>query len=191
MEKSKVRHQFLSAELSQLLSLETNLETMLTVSMYKLNQSMDSERLSIFLIDRFKQQLTSFSSLDLAKQEIQMSLSSGVAGWVFVNREAAIINDAYKDDRFYRGVDDMTGFRTRNLICTPLIDDKRNCWGTLQSLNKNRGDFTLEDLDLLSMTARLLAGTIYKNRCCDNVLMKNIKYRKLASRLSKRLAMAQ
>ena len=191
MGNSKVRHQRLSAELSQLLSLETNFETMLAVSMYKLNQSMDSERSSIFLFDQLKQQLTSFSSLDLAKQEIHMSLSSGVAGWVFLNREAAIINDAYMDDRFYRGVDDMTGFRTRNLICTPLIDDKGNCWGTLQSLNKNSGNFTLEDLDLLSMTARLLADTINKNRCYNDVLMKNIIYGKLANSLSTRLAMTR
>jgi hypothetical protein len=76
---------------------------------------MGAERSSIFLLDPLKQQLTSYSSLDLAKQEIRMSKSTGVAGWVLEHRMPAVINDAYNDSRFFRGVDDMTGFPDRAL----------------------------------------------------------------------------
>lgn len=55
------------------------------------------------------------------------------AGWVFVNRKSTIVNDAYADSRFHKEVDEMTDFKTRNLVCTPLLDANDNCLGTLQS----------------------------------------------------------
>ena len=163
MENSTNRSNHLAAELSQIFDLESYIDTMLAVSMYKLNQFMNSERSSIFIFDPLKNQLTSFSSLDLAKQEIRMSQSFGIAGWVFENRKPAIVNDAYNDSRFYRGVDDLTGFRTRNLICTPLIDDKAFCLGTIQSINKRSGKFTTDDLELLDLTARLVTDAINRS----------------------------
>ena len=188
MEKSKARPHQLIMELTQLLNLKSDMDTILSVSMYKLNQYTDSERSSIFLFDPLKQQLISYSSLDLEKQEIRMSKSSGVAGWVFENRMPAVINDAYADSRFYRGVDFITGFRTYNLICTPLIDDKENCLGTIQSLNKKNGDFTLDDLKLLDLTARLVAVTINKSRRYDEMLNRNIACGKSITRLYTKLA---
>ena len=170
MENSTNRSNHLEAELSQLFDLESVIDTMLAVSMYKLNQFMNSERSSIFIFDPLKNQLTSFSSLDLAKQEIRMSQSIGVAGWVFEHRKPAIVNDAYNDSRFYRGVDDLTGFRTRNLICTPLIDDKAFCLGTVQSINKKSGNFTTDDLELLDLTARLVTDAINRSgRYTENI----------------------
>ena len=188
MEKRRMRPHRLATELTQLFNLETSLDTVLAVSMYKLNQYMDSERSSIFGFDPLNKQLTSYSSLDLAKQEIRMSNTTGVAGWVFEHRMPAVINDAYDDSRFYRGVDDMTGFLTRNLICTPLIGDKGKCLGTIQSLNKKSGDFTTNDLELLDMTARLVAVAIKKNRSYDEMLITNITCGKLGNRLSTLLA---
>ena len=173
MENSTNRSNHLAAELSQLFDLESYIDTMLTVSMYKLNEFMNSERSSIFIFDPSKKQLTSFSSLDLAKQEIRMSQSFGVAGWVFEHRKPAIVNDAYNDSRFYRGVDNLTGFRTRNLICTPLIDDKAFCLGTIQSINKKSGNFTSDDLDLLDLTARLVADAINRSGRYSENLTRN------------------
>lgn len=122
MKESMTRSFRLSKELSQLFDLEGNIEMMLSVSMYHLNQFMESERSSIFLFQHVNQQLTVFSSLDLKKNEIRIPKSCGVAGWVFVNRKPAVVNNAYEDSRFYREVDEKTGFHTRNLVCTPLLD---------------------------------------------------------------------
>ena len=188
MEKSRIRPHCLVTELSQLLNLDTNLDTVLEVSMYKLNQYMDSERSSIFVFDPLNKQLTSYSSLDLAKLEIRMSKSTGVAGWVFEHRMPAVINNAYDDSRFYRGVDDMTGFRTRNMICTPMIDDNGKCIGTIQSLNKKSGDFTTDDLELLDVTARFVAVILNKNKAYDEMLTTNITCTKLKIRSSTELA---
>ena len=183
IERSIVRHYRLANEMSELFDLESSIDNVLAVSMYKLNQLMDSERSSIFLFEPFKQQITSFSSQDLEKKEIRIPKSSGVAGWVFEHRIPAIVNDTDGDSRFYSGVDDMTGFRTRNLICTPLIDNKDRCSGTLQSLNKKSGNFTTDDLELLDLTARLVTVAISNSRRYDEIQTTNMARKKLIKKI--------
>jgi GAF domain-containing protein len=162
MEEILPRPYRLEKELSRLFELENKIDAVLSVSMLYLNQFMDSERSSIFLFQHGNQKLTIFASLDLEKNEILIPKSCGVTGWVFENRKPAVVNNAYEDSRFYKEVDDITRFFTRNLICTPLLDDKDNCLGTLQSLNKKTGDFTTDDLELLNLAARMLAVAITK-----------------------------
>jgi GAF domain-containing protein len=192
MEKyTTTRSAQLAVKLSALFRLESDIDAILSVSMYIINKYMDAERSSVFLLDPLKQQLTSYSSLDLAKQEICMSKSTGVAGWVLENRMAAVINDAYSDSRFFRGVDDMTGFHTRNLICCPLIDGGENCFGTLQALNLKNGKFQTDDLELLSDAARLLAGAINKSDRYDEMITTHTAHNELRKGMTTALAMAQ
>ena len=152
-----IKYHNLAKKMPQLFDLEASIDRLLLLSLHNLNKYADSESSSIFLLEPMNQQLTSFSSLDLTKDEISIPKSSGVCGWVVQNRKSAIVNNAYADSRFYKRVDDMTGFRTHKLICTPLIGEKGHCLGTLQSLNKRSGDFTTEDLDLLNLAARTMA----------------------------------
>ena len=42
--------------------------------------------------------------------------------------------------RCYPGIDQITGFKTKNIVCVPLINRKKECLGTLQVLNKKSGD---------------------------------------------------
>jgi len=171
MDKSTIQSYRLAKELSQLFDLEGNIDTAISVSMYNLSHFIESERSSVFLFDPLKKLLTSFSSLDLDKDEISFPKSLGVAGWVFEHCKHAIVNDAYEDSRFYKKIDDMTGFHTRNLICTPLIDFKDQCIGTLQSLNKKIGDFTTDDLELLNLTACMVAVAINNSKRYNEILI--------------------
>jgi GAF domain-containing protein len=184
MKESMTRSYCLAKELSQLFDLEGKIDTMLSVSMYYLNQFMDSERSSIWLFQHWNQNLTIFSSLDLEKNEIRIPKSCGVAGWVFVNREPAVVNNAYEDNRFYRKVDDMTRFHTRNIVCTPLLDYKDHCLGTLQSLNKTTGDFTTDDLELLNLAARMVAVAINNSRRYKEISVTNEARRKFIKKIS-------
>jgi GAF domain-containing protein len=184
MKESMTRSYCLAKELSQLFDLEGKIDTMLSVSMYYLNQFMDSERSSIWLFQHWNQKLTIFSSLDLEKNEIRIPKSCGVAGWVFVNRKPAIVNNAYEDSRFYRMVDNITRFHTRNLVCTPLLDNKDHCLGTLQSLNKKTGDFATDDLELLNLAARMVAVAINNSRRYKEILVTNEARRKFIKKFS-------
>lgn len=173
MEESKTRSYRLAKELSLLLDLESKIDTVLSVSMGHLNQFMESERSSVFLFQHWNQQLTVFSSLDLDKHEMEIPKSCGVAGWVFVNRQPAIVNNTYEDSRFYKKVDETTGFHTRNLICSPLLDSKNHCLGTLQSLNKQKGDFTTDDLELLNLAASMVAVAIKNSNHYTEIVVTN------------------
>jgi len=149
----------LAKELSQLFVLDSQIDTVLSASMYYLNDFMESERTSIFVYQPWNQELTVFSSLDLKKHEISIPKSSGVSGWVYDNLKPAIVDNVYEDSRFYSKIDEMTGFHTTNMICTPIIDRNDRCLGTLQSLNK-WGPFTSDDLEVMDLAAHMVAISI-------------------------------
>ena len=184
MDQNMSRSFGLAKNLSQLFDLDSKIDTVLSVSMYYLNQYMDSERSSIFLFQHWNQQLTIFSSLDLEKHEVCIPKACGVAGWVFENRQPTIVNNAYEDSRFCSEVDELTGFQTRNLICVPLIDSKGNCLGTLQSLNKQEGVFTTDDLDLAILAADMLAIAIKNSIHYREVLVTNEARRKFIQKIT-------
>ncbi|WP_155314661.1 GAF domain-containing protein [Desulfosarcina alkanivorans] len=184
MEEKMTRSYRLAEKFSQLFDLESKIDTVLSASLYYLNQFMDSERSSIFIFQPWNQKLTIFSSLDLEKHEVSIPKSCGVAGRVFVDRQPAVVNHAYADNRFYREVDEMTGFKTRNLVCTPLLDPRDHCLGTLQSLNKNGGDFSADDLELLNLAARMMAVAINNSRQYNELVVTNEARRKLLRKLT-------
>ena len=59
------------------------------------------------------------------------------------------IADAYADPRFNQEVDRHTGYRTRNILCVPMRNKKREVIGIAQVLNKHDGDFGDDDQRLL------------------------------------------
>jgi adenylate cyclase len=184
MKESTTRSYGLAKELAELFDLEGKLDTKLSASMYHLNQFMESERSSIWLYQHWNQKLAVFSSLDLEKNEISILKSCGITGWVFVNRESAVVNNAYEDNRFCKDVDDMTGFHTHNLVCSPLLDTKDHCLGTIQSLNKKAGDFTTDDLELLNLAARMVAVAIKNSKHYNEILVSNEARRKFIKQIS-------
>lgn len=171
-------------ELSMLLDLEKNLDKALTLCMTNLNQAMDSERSSIFIFQPWNHKLAIYSSYDIGKNEIMIPKSLGISGWVFVNRKPTMVTNAYADSRFFKGVDEKTGFHTRNLICAPLLDYRNQCLGTIQSLNKKQGDFSTDDLELLDLTARMVAVAIKNNRRYNEIVVTNEARKKLINKIN-------
>lgn len=184
MEESITRPYRLAKELSQLFDLESKIEKALSVSMYQLNKFMNAERSSIFIFQHWDDHLTIFSSLDLGKDKIRIPKSCGVAGWVFVNRKPALVNNAYDDPRFYKDIDATTGFTTRNLICTPLLLSKDQCLGTIQSLNKRNGDFTNDDLELLELAASMIAIAINNKRIYTEMMVTSKAHKKFIKQIT-------
>jgi two-component system sensor histidine kinase HydH len=86
-----------------------------------------------------------------------LALGEGVAGWVIQNGKPVVAEDVSKESRFSDRFDRETGFRTRCLICVPLIIRDRTI-GALQVINKRDGNpFSDEDLELLTALAQLIA----------------------------------
>ena len=126
--------------IGQLITSEIGFDNLFEVIVEQIKQIMDSESCSVFLIDEQERNLTAFVSTDLKRNEIVLPKNIGVAGWVYNNKIPLIVSDAYSDDRFYRGIDEQTGFQTREILCVPLINRDYDCIGTLQALNKKSGN---------------------------------------------------
>jgi len=133
----------------QIITSEMNKDILFEVIINQANEAIESERSTVFLHDEENDELWSLVAVGMKKREIRIPSDYGVAGWVFQHRSPVVVNDAYSDPRFYSEVDKKSGFKTRNILCIPLINWKGVCIGALQSLNKISGDFTLDDKELL------------------------------------------
>jgi signal transduction histidine kinase len=148
--EQKVQRYAKLLQVGQIITSEMNLEALFPLIIQHTNGIMDTQASSIFLYDKKPNELWSLVSTDLKKNEIRIPATYGIAGWVFQNRAPTIVNDTSSDPRFDADVDEKTGFRTRNILCVPLINRQKECVGTLQVLNKNRGNFTDEDVEMLT-----------------------------------------
>ena len=123
-------------------------------------QLMEAEVGSLLLIDEEKSQL--YFEVALGDQEetikkITLNIGEGIAGWVAENGDPLIVNAPEKDSRFFRGVDERTEFKTRNIICVPVKVKERTI-GVLEAINKKEGeDFDEEDLSLFTSLADQVA----------------------------------
>ncbi|MDZ7695565.1 MAG: GAF domain-containing protein [Deltaproteobacteria bacterium] len=133
----------------QVITSEVDRDRLFEVIIHQTNEVMESIRSTVFLYDDQTDQLWSLVGVGLKKREIRIPSDYGVAGWVFQHRTPVTVNDAYEDPRFYAEVDKKSGFRTRNIMCVPLVTWAGHCIGALQSLNKHSGDFTDDDRELL------------------------------------------
>ncbi len=103
-------------------------------------------------------------------RQIRVSTKSGITGWVVRNGKPVIINDVTKDQRFNQGLDEMTGFVTKSIICAPLVVG-RKIIGVIEVLNKlNGSDFNEQDLSALVSVASTAAISIENTRLHQTVL---------------------
>ncbi|XP_024939186.1 dual 3',5'-cyclic-AMP and -GMP phosphodiesterase 11 isoform X3 [Cephus cinctus] len=81
------------------------------------------------------------------KEEIKIPWGTGIVGYVAESGEPVNIPDAYKDARFNRQIDALTGYRTRALLCMPIKDCSGDVVGVAQVINKLGGEaqFTAQD----------------------------------------------
>lgn len=92
-------------------------------------------------------------------------MGAGIAGHVATTGEILLIPDAYEDERFNPSMDRATGFRTRNILCTPIRDHQGECVGVCQVMNKcEEQAFTKEDQSLLMAFSAQAAVAISNSR---------------------------
>jgi len=123
----------------------------------------------VFLYDEKTNELWSLVATGMKDSEIRFPSDKGVAGWVFTNRKALVIDDAYNDPRFNVGIDCKSGFRTENILCVPLINSKGDCIGVLQALNSKKGKFTDEDNTFFSAISDYVAIALDNAKLYDDV----------------------
>ncbi|NXW78787.1 PDE2A phosphodiesterase, partial [Hirundo rustica] len=113
----------------------------------------NAEICSVFLLDRISHELVAkvFDGgvVDDESYEIRIPADQGIAGHVATTGKILNIKDAYSHPLFYRGVDDSTGFRTRNILCFPIKNESQEVIGVAELVNKINGPwFSKFDEDL-------------------------------------------
>uniref|UniRef100_A0A8C6U8L0 Phosphodiesterase n=1 Tax=Neogobius melanostomus TaxID=47308 RepID=A0A8C6U8L0_9GOBI len=111
-----------------------------------------AEICSVFLLDRLSHELVAkvFDGVvSDEEKEFRIPADQGIAGHVATTGQILNIKDAYSHPLFYRGVDDSTGFRTRNILCFPIKDETNEVIGVAELVNKMNGPwFNRFDEDL-------------------------------------------
>lgn len=113
----------------------------------------NAEICSVFLLDRMNHELVAkvFDGgvVNDDENEFRIPADQGIAGHVATTGKILNIKDAYSHPLFYRGVDDSTGFRTRNILCFPIKDENNEVIGVAELVNKINGPgFNRFDEDL-------------------------------------------
>lgn len=80
-------------------------------------------------------------------KNIRLPKNKGIAGHVATHGETVNIPDAWEDDRFDSSHDKSSGFRTKEVMATPILDEEGDIVAVLQCINK-KGGFTSEDVVL-------------------------------------------
>jgi GAF domain-containing protein len=98
---------------------------------------------------------------------IEAPLQGSVVGTVVASGTAIIENDLVSNPGFHQTADEQTGFKSRNLVCTPIKGvSTGSITGAVEVLNKLGGPgFGQEDLVLLDAVAAHLSVAL------DNMLI--------------------
>ncbi len=96
--------------------------------------------------------------------KFRIKVGEGIAGWVAQNRDTVLVNDVTQDPRFTGQHDQSSGFKTRSLLCVPMMAGG-DLVGVVEVLNKKSTDgFSEADKALLESLASLAALAIANAR---------------------------
>jgi phosphoserine phosphatase RsbU/P len=135
-----------------------------------------ADRCSIWLIDEAKGEL--WTQVAHGSGEIRVPLGHGLVGACVGANEPLVINDAASDPRFFRKVDDKSGYVTKSVLVLPLHGNTGRVIGALQLLNKP-GGFQDADVQLLGFAAGYSASAIEGQRLRREAEQARLVYREL------------
>jgi Nif-specific regulatory protein len=131
------------------------------------------ERASIFLWDEAHSELIARPALGMDGGELRLPDDAGVVGKVVRTGRAISVDDVQGNVAWYPQVDRLSGFRTRSLLCVPLLEPQGRCLGAVEVLNKTGGRFTPRDVEVLQVLAWHVAAILPNGAGRDALLCDN------------------
>ncbi|MCP3956710.1 MAG: ATP-binding cassette domain-containing protein [bacterium] len=155
---------FLEAvRLSQSEAHEALLDQVLDVFTRKIGEILDADRATLFLVDWAAGQLWSkYAETDGAEPlEIRIPLGEAIAGTVAATGRTMNVPDAYREPLFDPATDRQTGYRTRSILCVPILDAEGEVIAVAQVLNKQGGEaFDADDERQLTEFAEAMSAIL-------------------------------
>jgi len=154
--ESLTRYEFEFGELGEIaraLTTEREIDRLLNVILEKSRMVTGADAGSLYVVEtdaglengrRLHFKLSQNDSVNFDWSEFTMPVDRcSMAGWVALERQTVRIGDAYQLQAnttfgFDRSFDERTGYRTKSMICTPLVTSRGEVIGVLQLINKKR-----------------------------------------------------
>ncbi len=146
-------------EISRLLQDATSLEDALRESLKKVVQVVGAEAGTIWFYNRAGDGriYPSFTIGGADLTGLSLTLGEGIAGDVVETGEKTVVFDCNADSRWANRFDEVTGFKTRSMVCVPL-KNKYEVIGCIQIINKTDGClYDSDDVELCETLAMLTA----------------------------------
>ena len=148
-------------------------QELLELIAHEATRLLGSDRASIFLWDRDQKQLVACPALGVEGGKLWLPDNRGIVGQVIQTGQTVRVDDAYADSRFDKSVDTKSGYRTRTLLCVPLVNAAGQRIGAFELINKNEGIFTDDDEEALYQLGIQVAVAIENAQERDLLLRSN------------------
>jgi signal transduction histidine kinase len=112
---------------------------------------------------------------------VELRLGEGVAGWVGLHAEPAVVPDKWKDER-YVYIPALRGEDYESLVSVPLLGRGQKVVGVLNVHSSKPRRYGAHDVDLLSQVGNLLARTIENARLYERLALREQMLEQFAAR---------
>lgn len=129
----------------------------------ELNELLGCERSTLFAYDKDAEEMWSVVANKGETEHLRVHVSALVAGYAAITGEVVNIHDPNGDQRFNPQFDRQRDFRTRNVLCVPIVNRRGWVVGALQLDNKVDGAFNEEDVTVTRAIAAELGVSIALN----------------------------
>ncbi len=150
-------------EIATAITSNRDLSDLLQQIMSTTSQLLRSEACTLMLMDHKTDELVfKLPSGEKSEElrEFRLPAGSGISGYVARLGEPVIVNDVSTDPRFNSAVDSQTGFKTRNVMCAPMIV-REKLIGVIEIMNKlDKSNYNSNDMALLTTLAAQAAIAI-------------------------------
>ncbi len=155
-------------EVSAIINSTLDLDELLGLVMEKAQSVMLAEASSVMLINPETNRLECKIALgevgDQVANVLQLEKGQGVAGWVWQQGESLMVPDVSQDPRFFRQMDQTSGFQTKTILAAPLLV-KNRIIGVAEVINRSDGrEFDEHDQELFIAFCRHVALAIENAR---------------------------
>lgn len=152
---------------SSMLAHSANLNELFETALYCCMEELSAEAASVILHQPDSNHLYFYQVEGPARESLKarrFPAGEGIAGAVLQTRQSEIVNDAQNDSRFLGEMDELSGFRTRNMIAAPLLTGGQQV-GVIEVLNKKNGrPFHEEERLLVLLVAEEIAYAVRNAR---------------------------
>lgn len=159
-------------EVGKLLTSSLNLQEVLELIIVKISQLIEAQNWSLLLKDEKSGKLTFKIVIGVEKElikGIQMARGEGIASYVAETGKPMVLPDVQNEPKFDRKVDEITGFKTKSIICIPLQTHGK-ILGVFEIVNvKNISYFESRYLPILTILADYAAIAIENSQHCDRI----------------------